>query len=111
MDKGAINLNRKKVDIVIRDIHESLKNNGLKDHHIALFGSFYKGNIHEDSDIDMIIISKSFEGKTLFDRIDLIQKAKREVVKKHIVPIDILLKTPEEYEYLKRNFVDSEIVI
>ncbi|MCL2596174.1 MAG: hypothetical protein FWD66_00625 [Paludibacter sp.] len=43
MDKGTINLNRKKVNNLILDMHQTLKKYGLEDNHIALFGSFYNG--------------------------------------------------------------------
>jgi len=111
MDKGAINLNTAKVDSVILDMHQTLKKYGLSDNHIALFGSFYDGKPHEDSDIDIVIISKTFEGKNILDRIKLTSKAENEVMKKHVVPIDILLKTPEEYDYSQQNFFNSKIMI
>jgi len=31
--------------------------------------------------------------------------------KKYIVPMDILLKTPQEYAYSKKAYFDSEIII
>jgi predicted nucleotidyltransferase len=36
------------------------KENGLKDNRIALFESALTGNMHPDSDIDMIVVSKNF---------------------------------------------------
>jgi predicted nucleotidyltransferase len=111
MDKGSVNLDRATVDSVIVYLHQTLAKHGLGDSHIALFGSFFNGNTHEDSDIDLIIISKSFEGKNIFERIDMIVKPEIEVMRKYQVPIDILLKTPEEYEYSKRTFFNSKVII
>jgi len=111
MVKGAINLDKPTVYNVIYDMHNTLKKHGIKDNHIALFGSFLTGNTHEDSDIDMIIISDEFKGKNLFERIDMTTKAESEVMRRFIVPMDILCKTPEEYEYSKKTYFDSEIVV
>ena len=38
-------------------------------------------------------------------------KAQLEVQRKYVIPMDILLKTPEEYEYSKTAYFDSEIVV
>jgi len=59
----------------------------------------------------MIIISDSFEGKNLFERIDMTLKAESDVRSRYIAPMDILLKTPQEYAYSKRAYFDSEIII
>jgi len=57
--------------LVIEKIKRYL--NELKDHNINveklyLYGSYAKGNYHEFSDIDVIMISKDFEGKWFADR-------------------------------------------
>jgi len=103
MDKTTINN-------VVSYLHESLAANGLKDSRIALFGSALTGNMHSESDIDMIVVSKSFENKNIFERINMTVKAQLEVQRKYIIPMDILLKTPEEYEYSKYAFFNSEFV-
>ena len=104
MDKTTINS-------VVSYLHNSLKNNGLKDNRIALFGSAQNGNMHSDSDIDMIIVSKNFENKNIFERIDMTIKAQLDVQRKYVIPMDILLKTPEEYEYSKSMYFKSEFVL
>jgi len=111
MDKAAVNLDKGTVFRVIHDLHKILKESGITDNQIALFGSFLSGNIHEDSDIDVIVISSLFEGKNLFERIDMTAKAQISVKRKYIVPIDILLKTPKEYDYSRGAYFDSEIII
>jgi predicted nucleotidyltransferase len=111
MDKEVVNLDKSTVYKVIYDMHIALGKHGLKDCHIALFGSFQKGNNHKESDIDMIIISDSFEGRNLFERINMTLKAESDVRSRYIVPMDILLKTPKEYDYSKMTYYDSEIII
>ena len=111
MDKAAVNLNKATVYTIIKYFHKALKQNGIKDSRIALFGSFLDGNTHEDSDIDMIVISNSFEGKNLFERIDMTAKAQIDVQRKYVAPMDILLKTPQEYNYSKEAYFNSEIIV
>jgi len=65
---------------------------------VVFFGSMAKGKSHKDSDIDLIIISKDFEGKKfryrsveLYDYWDL------------DYPGDFLCYTPEEFNKLKKQ--------
>ena len=72
---------------------------------VIIFGSYAKNEIHENSDIDIVVIlnkrglSKSYE-KML--------ENKREVSQlildlRKIVPIDLLVYTIDEWEYLKKT--------
>lgn len=58
---------------------------------IILFGSLAKGDIHEGSDIDLIIIKSTTD--------DPWQRAKEvDKIIDHISPIDILIYTPQEIQ-------------
>jgi hypothetical protein len=59
----------------------------------------------------IVIISLSFEGKNLFERINMAAQTQLDVTRKHIVPIGVLLKTPKEYDYSKKTYFKSEIMI
>ena len=109
MVKATVNLDKSTVIRVIKDLHDTLKEYGLIDNHIALFGSFFNGNTHEDSDMDIIVISSLFEGKNLFERVDMTAKAQIDVKRRYVVPIDILLKTPKEYHHQK--YFESKIIV
>ncbi|MDR0567001.1 MAG: nucleotidyltransferase domain-containing protein [Prevotellaceae bacterium] len=109
MDKDAVNLDRATVDSVIAYMHQTLVRHGI-DNRIALFGSFNNGNPHEDSDIDLIIVSKAFEGKDIFERARMTVQPNLEVMRKFVVPMDILTKTPDEYEDARAMF-NAKIVI
>jgi len=111
MDKTAVNLDKTTVYNIINDMHKALGKHGIKDSHIALFGSFLNNNFHENSDIDMIIISNSFEGKNLFERINMTLKAESDVRNQYLAPMDILLKTPQEYAHSKKTYFNSEIIV
>ena len=111
MDKATVNLDKETVCEIVNDMHKALKKYGVKDCHIALFGSFFNGNYHNESDIDMVIISDSFEGRNIFERVDMTLKAESDVRSRYIVPMDILLKTPEEYDFSKQTYFNSEIIV
>ena len=111
MDNAAIIPDKAKALEIIGQMHYSLQNNGVKPCHIALFGSFLHGNNHNESDLDMIIISETFEGKDLSERIYMIMNAEKEVRKRYRVPMDILLKTPQEYNNPNQKFFESKIIV
>ena len=60
---------------------------------IMLFGSFSTGNFTEESDIDIAVISASFEGMDYWQRIDVLSESIYEV----FAPIDAVAFTPEEW--------------
>ena len=65
---------------------------------MILFGSQATGKTHQDSDVDIMIVSKKFEGVRRLDRApDLYMKWNLDY------PVDILCYTPEEFNR-KKNF-------
>ena len=111
MDKEPLIQDRKTADEIIMYMQQRLVKNGVNPCHIALFGSFLNGNYHAESDLDMIIISEAFEGKDLDQRIYMTVKAQNEVRERYLVPMDILLKTPQEYNDPQKKFFESKIVV
>jgi len=78
---------------------------------IALFGSALTGDMHEDSDIDLIIISSDFKDKDLFERSQMTLKPEIATFMKFKVSMDILNLSPEEYEDSKlKMYFNSKIV-
>ena len=71
---------------------------------IVLFGSLVTGNIHEYSDIDLVVIKNSQKG--FYERLEevgLLVMSRRGV--------DILVYTPEEFEIVKdRLFFQEEVL-
>ena len=86
------------VNLVIKEFKDALINSGILVENLVLFGSQVSGNVHEGSDIDLIIISSDFTGKDIFERCKMTLSAEMETRKKFIVPMDILTMTPEEYK-------------
>ncbi|GHT46047.1 hypothetical protein AGMMS49965_23400 [Bacteroidia bacterium] len=96
---------------VLNYFKNALIANGIKDNNIALFGSALTGTMHEDSDLDIIIISKSFEKKNIFERVEMTLKPETEVRRKYNIPMDILTMSPQEYKESKEVLFKSEIII
>jgi predicted nucleotidyltransferase len=63
----------------------------------VVFGSHAKSAAGKNSDIDLIIVSESFRRKDLFKRADMIGKAYDETMTKFMIPMDIIMETPEEF--------------
>ncbi len=68
---------------------------------IVLFGSYAKGTANENSDVDLVIIKKTdLPG---FKRPIEFQKALRAGGRRWLIPMDILVYTPEEIEKYGKN--------
>ena len=81
---------------VVDFLADELRKNGITISKIILFGSQAKGEASAESDIDVAIVSKDFRGKDIFQRTRLIKGAGTETIRKFLVPVDIILLTPEE---------------
>lgn len=88
----------KEKQIKIADtLQRLLKEKGLHLYKIVIFGSQIKGNAGKDSDIDILILSKSFEGKDIFERIEMTMGIHRELVRELEVPVDIMYYSLSEW--------------
>lgn len=87
---------RKAVEI-IKFLEQELKEK-LHISRIILFGSQTTGKATEESDIDIVMVSEDFRNKDIFERVRLLKEAEVATVKKFMVPLDIVLMTPEEFE-------------
>ena len=72
---------------------------------IIVFGSYANGNVHKDSDLDLLLILETTLPK--YKRASLI---KLELVP-YSIPLDLLIYTPEEYNKWKNttNHIIKEI--
>lgn len=64
---------------------------------MIMFGSIVKRNANKDSDVDIILLSKSFEGKDMFERVKMTKGLHRELVREWKVPIDIMYYSLSEW--------------
>lgn len=83
---------------IIDFLANELRKNGLAFSKIILFGSQAKGKATGESDIDVAIVSEDFRNKDIFQRTRLIKDAGARTIKKFVVPVDIILLTPEELD-------------
>jgi len=92
------------IKLEIRNILEKLlKEKGITIDKIVIFGSFITGKFEKDSDIDIIIVSKTFRDKTIFERVKLATGIGRGLVSRLKMPFDLLYYSDEEWE--KGNFL------
>ena len=89
------------IDEVIQFLKELLIKNGLNLDSIALFGSALTGEMQEDSDIDLIIISSDFRNKDIFERSQMTMKPEIATLKKYKISMDVINLSPEEYDASK----------
>ena len=65
---------------------------------IIIFGSYARGEDKKGSDIDIIIVSKDFEGKDIFERVEIASGLHRELVEKTMMPADIMYYSTTEWD-------------
>ena len=70
---------------------------------MILFGSAARGRLKEDSDIDLILVSESFNGKSAIKRASPLYLAWN-----LDYPVDFLCYTPQEFERLKKVSIVSQ---
>jgi predicted nucleotidyltransferase len=79
---------------ILERFRAALAKRGVKVSLIVLYGSYATGRQHEGSDIDVVVVSDSFEGKRLLERVEVLSEAIYEVWE----PIEAVAKTPREWE-------------
>lgn len=99
------------INEIVKFLKESMIQSGIRIDSIALFGSALSKEMHEDSDIDLIVISADFRDKDIFERSKLTMEPEIRVIKKFKVSMDILNMSPEEYREMKlKRLYPSKIV-
>lgn len=95
MDQSAV------LEVVGR-FRKALEARGVVPEKMILYGSHARGTAGETSDVDLVVISRDFERKTFWQRIDLLSDAIYEVPE----PIEAVAMTPEEWEAGDSPLVD-----
>ncbi len=76
-----------------RELSKNLRIDGM-----LVFGSTARGEMKEDSDIDIIVVSRDFRGMRPMKR-----SVKLYMLWKLPYPVDFICYTPEEFERLKKK--------
>ena len=95
MDKNAV------LDIIQR-YAAALVDQGVQPEKIILYGSYARGDWHEWSDIDLVVISKDFENMGYWKRIDVLSEGIFQIRE----PIESVAMTPAEWKSGKSLIVD-----
>jgi predicted nucleotidyltransferase len=67
--------NSREVSQVIKNLVSFLKENGVKVNRLILFGSYAQGNARSESDLDIAVISETFNNRGLLRRQELLGEA------------------------------------
>ena len=87
-------MDKDNISEIISCFKKALEAKGIKIDKIILYGSWAEGTQREDSDIDLVVISKDFQEKDFWQRINVLSEAIYEI----FVPIEAMAFTPEEWE-------------
>ncbi|HID26281.1 MAG TPA: nucleotidyltransferase domain-containing protein [Methanosarcinales archaeon] len=85
--------------IKIREVLlKALQEAGISVWKIVIFGSYAEGKEKKDSDIDIIIVSKDFRNKHIFERVNLTKDVHWKLVENVMKPFDIMYYSDEEWD-------------
>lgn len=88
---------KNKTVAAVRYFEEQLKAKKMSITKIILFGSHARGTASVDSDVDIVLISSDFGKKNIYKRLEMIKEAEIATIKKFMIPLDIVMMTPEEF--------------
>ena len=95
MDKNAA------LEILSR-FRKAIESQSIRVDKLILFGSYATGANREESDIDVVVISKDFADKDYWERTEILSDAIYEVFE----PIEAIALTPEEWEKGESKIVE-----
>lgn len=87
------------VEKIIRDFLDAMKDQGVKVDKVFLYGSYARGKANENSDIDLVVISRDFSKMPAWRRWEVLGKA----ISRIMEPVEPLAYTPEEIEALMKR--------
>lgn len=65
---------------------------------IVIYGSYASGDATIDSDIDVMVVSKDFRGKDIFQKVAMVRGIHRDIIKQINKPVDLLYYSDEEWK-------------
>lgn len=90
---------------IAKALAKELERNKIIVDKIILYGSYAKGNPHDHSDIDLVVISPSFKGKKMLE----IQEELSIVFSKYLSFIEPIGYSSEEFKYAEPETLLGEI--
>lgn len=92
----------KRIKKFIKDYVETLEPH-IRVEKVILFGSYARGKVHRDSDIDLIIISPDFKKREFMERLIWLSKMRGEKFINRAM--DIFGYTPKEFENIAKESI------
>lgn len=86
---------REKLKTVLTEV---LQSRGISVQKAILFGSYAKNLESKESDLDLVIVSRDFRGKDIFEKAALTRGVHHELVRRIDKPFDILYCSDTEWE-------------
>jgi predicted nucleotidyltransferase len=90
-----------------KELKQLLEERGIDVDKIVIFGSYARGMEKMDSDIDLIIVSKAFRDKSIFERVELTTGIGRKLVKTFKKPFDLMFYSDLEWEHGRSTIIDA----
>lgn len=87
-------MDKRRVYEIISAFRNAIESRGIKADKLILFGSYATGQYRQDSDIDIVVISRDFQNKSYWERIDILSDA----IYALFEPIEATAFTPEEWQ-------------
>lgn len=87
-----------RIKSLIDDFLTETRKLGIDTSALVLFGSQSDGTASEGSDVDIALISPSFQNLNSLQRRKRIKPALYRIIERYQVPVDLILLTPEEYD-------------
>lgn len=72
---------------------------------VFLFGGYATGNIHNDSDLDFVVISPDFKKMDFMKRLELLSHTQGADEITRSMPMDIIGYTPEEFKNIGKESI------
>ncbi len=107
---------RSEIAAIVDRYVEELRRQGIDVQSVYLYGSYLRGTPREFSDIDLVVVSPSFEVKEPWERPKIIGKARHQTFQATGESVEALAKTPQEVaaahptSFLADVLKDAEIV-
>ncbi|WP_319580519.1 nucleotidyltransferase domain-containing protein [uncultured Methanospirillum sp.] len=103
-----------RVTSLIDDLLSETRKLGIETTTLVLFGSQSDGTAIDGSDVDIALISPSFENLNSLQRRKRIKPALYKIIERYQIPVDLILLTPEEYtneNSIRMSFIRNGVSI
>ena len=94
------------IEGIIKQYTAKLMELGIRVERVILFGSYANGHPREDSDIDLIVVSKDFERMNIREKLEILGIASARIMQ----PIQAKGYTPQEIESKEKDLFLSEVL-